>query len=369
MTIRCPVILIIIDPDDRRKCVECTTWMTWNCDELRPEDPGGTAVPALHKFVPAQQLRESSPHKNLKENGKNWSSGPLKCPAKVSRRPTKWILPLSKCYYVDSCCPLFHDVSISKRNMTFVQFGPRLWGLQIGSQFAGLAFLHFEVGLQKSLYGASTELPWWSLTRDDPWWPVMTRGDTPPPTVEVHLPASRSVHATPADHKWNSKIQQELQQWDCCSHLFAIVTFTKNNRLSSKWACSSHCLQPAFGLDCLDTYLKEPRLQKKVLCISMHFYAHVTAVRQLRGEKLLILSNSLQKVDSSHQLPWRKWMTGWHWSRNIKETLCLPVNETDQDWKPMKTQGPLAKNCPSKLSKSVKFTGVLEKELLDWWQA
>ena len=59
------------DPDDRRKCVECTTWMTWNCDELRPEDPGGTAVPALHKFVPAQQLRESSPHKNLKENGKN----------------------------------------------------------------------------------------------------------------------------------------------------------------------------------------------------------------------------------------------------------------------------------------------------------
>lgn len=46
---------------------------------------------------------------------------------------------------------------------------------------------------------------------------------------------------------------------------------------------------------------------------SMHFYAHlahVTAVRQLRGEKLLILSNSLQKIDSSHQLPWRtKWMT------------------------------------------------------------
>lgn len=214
----------------------------------------------------------------------------------------------------------------------------------------------------RSFHGAS-------MVVTDPWWPVMTRGDTPPPTVEVHLPASRSVHATPADHKWNSKIQQELQQWDCCSHLFAIVTFTKNNRLSSKWACSSHCLQPAFGLDCLDTYLKEPRLQKKVLCISMHFYAHVTAVRQLRGEKLLILSNSLQKVDSSHQLPWRKWMTGWHWSRNIKETLCLPVNETDQDWKPMKTQGPLAKNCPSKLSKSVKFTGVLEKELLDWWQA
>ena len=258
------------DPDDRRKCVECTTWMTWNCDELRPEDPGGTAVPALHKFVPAQQLRESSPHKNLKENGKNWSSGPLKCPAKVSRRPTKWILPLSKCYYVDSCCPLFHDVSISKRNMTFVQFGPRLWGLQIGSQFAGLAFLHFEVGLQKSLYGASTELPWWSLTRDDPWWPVaIPRLQLLKFTCQLLVLCMRLLQITNETARYSKNFNNETVALICLqlSHSPKTIDYHQSG-LVHHIACS----RPLVWIVWIHIS-KNPGSRKKFyafLCISMH---------------------------------------------------------------------------------------------------
>ena len=344
MTIRCPVILIIIDPDDRRKCVECTTWMTWNCDELRPEDPGGTAVPALHKFVPAQQLRESSPHKNFKENGKNWSSGPLKCPAKVSRRPTKWILLLSKCYHG---CPLFHDVSISKRNMTF---GPRLWGLQIGSQFAGLAFLHFEAGLQKSLYGASMDFHG-ELTRDDPW-------------------------RYPASNCWSSLASFSFCACDSCR--------SRNSKNFNNETVALICLQLSHSPKRIDYHQsglvhhiacsrplvwivwihisKNPGSRKKI-CISMHIW-HMSLRSVSFAEKSCSFWATVSKR-LTRRISFLGERNGWHWSRNIRNVVLT----CERSWPRLKTQGPLAKNCPSKLSKSVKFTGVLEKELLDWWQA
>ena len=88
----------------------------------------------------------------------------------------------------------------------------------------------------------------------------------------------------------------------------------------------------------------------------------VFPVRELRGEQLLILSNSLQKVDSSHQFPWTTWMTLIKKHQETSDTLRNVKKRCAYWTKLTLTQGSLS-NCPSKLSKCVQ-----RGERSDWWQ-
>ena len=110
------------------------------------------AVPGLQKFVPEQQLREFSP-----ENwtmARTWQEQNLGIPRylwSVQRQEGLQNEPYMN--LISSCITLSSFLTWSECSQVVLMCPSpsvtyaRLWGLQIGSQFAGLAFLHFEVGL------------------------------------------------------------------------------------------------------------------------------------------------------------------------------------------------------------------------------